>query len=235
MIVAIHQPNFFPWLGFFDKIVRSDVFIFLDDVQIPKTGGVWCNRVKILEARTERWLTAPIGRSYSGVRPIMDVEFVQTIPWRRKMLRSLQSAYRKANFFREAMELIEPMLMLSHENVANYNIATIEAICTALALDAPVFMRSSNLEASGQSTERLIQLTRAVHGDTYLCGGGASEYQDDDLFTRSGIGLLYQKFVSSPYTQIGVSEFVHGLSIIDALMNCGVLGTAEFLRRRRCS
>ena len=74
-VVAIHQPNFFPWLGYFDKIARSDVFIFLDDVQFPKTGGVWSNRVKILIGGEARWSTAPIDRSFTGTRKICEMHF----------------------------------------------------------------------------------------------------------------------------------------------------------------
>ena len=69
ILVAIHQPNFFPWLGYFDKIRRADFFILLDDVQYPKTGaGSWSNRVKVMINGEGRWLTAPVDRSFHGTR-----------------------------------------------------------------------------------------------------------------------------------------------------------------------
>ena len=74
MIVAIHQPNFFPWLGFFDKIARADVFCLLDNVQFPKTGGTWINRVQLWINGKAAWATAPVDRSYSGVRRIREMQ-----------------------------------------------------------------------------------------------------------------------------------------------------------------
>jgi len=92
--VAIHQPNFFPWLGYFDKIIRSNVFVFLDEVQFPKKGGSWSNRVKMLIAGEAKWVTASIERNYSGLRNINEMNF-QADNWRVKMLKSLRTNYNK--------------------------------------------------------------------------------------------------------------------------------------------
>ena len=78
--VAIHQPNFFPWMGYFEKISRSDVFVFFDDVQFPKKGGSWSNRVKLLVSEEARWVTAAIDRSYSGTRTIREMFFLDNNP-----------------------------------------------------------------------------------------------------------------------------------------------------------
>jgi hypothetical protein len=131
-IVAIHQPNFFPWLGYFDKIRRSDTFIFLDDVQYQKTGGSWSNRVKVLINSDGRWLTAPIDRSFQGLRNINEMTFSSEGDWRGRMLKSLAATYKRMPFFTETFSFIEPVVQNSQDNVAEYNIHALKSLVSAL-------------------------------------------------------------------------------------------------------
>lgn len=226
-IVAIHQPNFFPWAGYFDKIARADTFILLDDVQYPKTGGSWSNRVKILLNGEGRWLTAPIERNYSGLRTIRQMRFSPT-PWRAELLRMLENAYRKAPHAEEAFALLTPLLMHEQDDVAAYNIHAIQTLASRFDLTTPLRV-SSELPVEGSATERLIALTKVVGGDAYMCGGGADGYQQDEAFAAASITLQYQHFVPTPYPQ--GETFVAGLSVIDMLMHLGVERTAARIRR----
>lgn len=163
-IVAIHQPNFFPWLGYFEKIARSDVFIFLDDTQFPKAGGVWTNRVKLLINGQAHWVTAPINRSFSGVKPICDITFPKGNPWREKMLKSIALNYSKAPHFEETMHLIEPLILNEETNIAAYNIHAIKAVSNYIGLDSTQFLLSSQLPHDGFATDLLISLINTVQG-----------------------------------------------------------------------
>lgn len=221
-IVAIHQPNFFPWLGYFDKIARSDVFILLDHVQFQKTGGTWSNRVKLLVSEEARWVTAPIVRDYHGVRAINEMEFQANNSWRNKLLKSLVANYARAPFFSETMEFIEPLILNSENNLARYNGTAVMAIAKYLGLPTEKFRWSSEISVYQQASEMLIALTQAVGCDSYLCGGGAEGYQQDTAFAAAGVDLIYQNFQNPVYIQVGMKEFVPGLSIIDALMNIGL-------------
>jgi hypothetical protein len=229
-IVLIHQPNFYPWLGFFDKIVKADVFIFLDDVQFPKTGGVWSNRVKMLISGTASWVTAPIDRNYSGMRNINEMHFLaSTPPWQIKTMKSLDNSYKKYPFYGEIMPFIEPLLHNTETNIAEYNIFAITQIANLLELDLTKLKRSSEIQTTESSNELLCELTAAVGGNIYMCGGGADGYQEESVFEQKGIKLEYQSYQHPVYTQKGQEEFVPGLSIIDALMNIGTKGVAELL------
>ncbi len=230
-VVAIHQPNFFPWLGYFDKIARSDVFIFFDDVQFPKTGGTWSNRVKMLVAGEARWVTAPISRAFHGVARTNNIEWDDEQPWRVKLLKTLLASYAKAPHYEEIILWMEPLILLPEGNLARYNIAVIRAIADLIGLRHDHCVTSSSLGAQGQASELLIDLTRKVGGDCYLCGGGASGYQEDEAFGDAGVELLYQSFAHPIYTQHGGREFFPGLSIVDALMNLGVEGVGQMVRR----
>jgi hypothetical protein len=230
-VVAIHQPNFFPWLGYFDKIVRADAFVSLDSVQFPKSGsGTWINRVKLLVAGEGRWITAPVRKGH-GLQSILDAEF-DDAPWRRKVISTLQASYRKAPYFAETMTLIEPLVANGESKVADYNYHATCAIAAALGIDTGKIVRSSSLAAQGTSNELLIALTRAAGGGTYLCGGGAGGYQQDEVFAEAGVALVHQGFEHPTYPQHGgASAFVAGLSVIDPLMNLGVEGTRALLGR----
>jgi hypothetical protein len=232
--VAIHQPNFFPWLGYFEKICRADIFILLDDVQYQKTGGAWSNRVKVLVNGEGRWITAPIERAFHGTRTLRQINFMANENWRVKVLKTLQTAYGRAPHYKETLNLLEPLILHQAENLAEFNIHGIISLAGALGLVTTNFVRSSSIPTEGVATRRLIELTQHVEGTQYMCGGGAGGYQEDAKFINAGIELVYQNFVSPEYKQHGSNEFVTGLSIIDALMNLGVEGVAHLLRERAC-
>jgi hypothetical protein len=229
-VVAIHQPNFFPWLGYFDKMRRADVFVFLDDVQYQKTGGTWSNRVKVMVRGEETWLTAPLDRSFHGTRRINEIRFQAGAPWREKLRLTLQAAYGRTAFFRETMQLLEPLLNCPEDGVAAYNIHAIQHLARAIGLGATTFVHGSSIPSPGTATQRLIDITTHLGGKHYLCGGGASGYQQDELFDAAGIGLQYQHFVHPEYAQHGGVRFVPGLSVIDALMNCGASAVATWFQ-----
>jgi hypothetical protein len=230
--IAIHQPNFFPWLGYFEKIVRSDAFVFLDHVQYQKTGGTWSNRVKLLINGDAKWVTAPINRAFNGVRAVREIEFLSGVPWRDEMLKLFTQQYSKAPFFAETMELLAPLLLNPENNIAVYNSQAIVGIAVRLGVRADKFYWSSKLPFEGHANELLISLVRSLGGTAYLCGGGAAGYQDDLLFHNAGVEVCYQNFRPHPYPQPGLSDFVPGLSIVDALMNQGVQAVAALIGKR---
>ncbi|QKS28023.1 MAG: WbqC family protein [Candidatus Accumulibacter similis] len=230
--VAIHQPNFFPWLGYFDKIARSDVFIFLDHVQFPKTGGVWCNRVKMRCGGEARWVTGPIKRAFHGVLAINEVAWADEQPWRRKLLKTLAANYPRAPFFKETMAWLEPLILTPESNLALYNMAVIKAMAGEIGLRHEHCVASSSLGCEGQASGLLVNLIRKVDGSYYMCGGGASGYQDDQAFAQAGVSLVYQGFQHPKYPQAGAADFVPGLSVVDALMNVGRAGVRALLAVR---
>jgi WbqC-like protein family len=222
-LVAIHQPNFFPWLGYFNKLARADVFVLLDDVQFPKKGGTWINRVRLLIDEEPAWVTVPVVRSYDGVRQIREMRIDEQAPWRRKLLKTIQASYARAPHKDEVMPLLSELIANPTDELAEYNRASIIALTEALGLTTE-FVLSSTLDASGRATDRLIQLVQEVGGTSYLSGGGAAGYQEDERFSEAGIELVQQRFEPPTYPQLAGAP-VPGLSVIDALLNCGFEGT----------
>ena len=228
-IVAIHQPNFFPWLGYFDKIARADVFCLMDNVQFPKKGGTWTNRVRLLVSGKPTWITAPVDRSYHGVRPIAQMQISNDPVWRSKLLKTVRTAYAKASCFQEVLPFLEDLITNPTRCLAEYNEGAIRHICDAIGLKETEIVRGSTLGVEGEATDLLISMVRALDGTAYLCGGGAGGYQEDEKFSEAGIELIYQNFRHPVYSQAPQREFVAGLSIMDALLHCGFEGTAQLL------
>lgn len=222
-LCAIHQPNFFPWLGYFDKISRADVFVFLDGVDYPRHGshgmGSIVNRVKVDVQGKEGFVSAPLRRAPLGT-PVGAIMIDDSQSWRKKILRTLTTNYARASNFRPAMTILEPLICYPQSNLAAFNVHTIKAIAAILGLETK-FLHQSELSVAGKATELLIGLVKAAGCDGYIAGGGAGGYQQDEQFDEAGITLVYQNFKPAPY---GPPErFKAGLSVIDYLMHDGRL------------
>jgi GNAT superfamily N-acetyltransferase len=213
--VAIHQPNYIPWLGYFYKIFKSDCFVFLDDVSFPTRSFVNRNRVCI--NASARWLTIPIRREFDTI--IRDA--VPAEPgWHKSHLRSLELSYKRAPHFGSVFPLVASVLEKHGDaNLGQLNSALIECIARHLEIGSS-FLYSSSLPITGSGEDRILNLVKAVGGQTYISGSGAAGYQSGDSFRQQGIELQYSNFTPSPYPQ-QAAEFLPGLSILDALFNVG--------------
>ncbi|HUQ32924.1 MAG TPA: WbqC family protein [Pyrinomonadaceae bacterium] len=220
-IVAIHQPNFFPWLGYFNKLARADQFIVMDNAQFPKKGGTWANRVRLAVNGQAAWVTMPVVRAYHGLRRIEEMRIDESTPWRAKLLKTIETNYSRAPFFASVFPYLTELVNNPTDDLTKYNLSAIVSLAEALKLDTSKFLLGSTLEAEGSATDLLISMVKAAGGTAYLCGGGATGYQEDEKFADRGLQLIYQNFKHPAYQQSSTADFIPGLSIIDALMNCG--------------
>ena len=228
-LVAIHQPNFFPWLGYFAKIARADRFVVLDHVQFPKTKGNWSNRTRLLIGGKPRFFTMPIRRDYHGVRAFHEMLASEQAAWREDLLKTLRTHYARSQHFAEVFSVVEPIILNPHENLAEYNFSALRALAPRLGIDANKFVLSSPIAPATQATEMLVDLIRAVGGDGYLCGGGSADYLEPARFAEAGVELVFQSYRHPVYPQVGAGEFAPGLSCLDALLNCGFDAVASWL------
>jgi len=216
MKVAIHQPQYLPWLGYFDKIDQADCFVLLDDVQFKKNE--WQNRNKIKTAAGWQWLTVPVLHRFP--QRICEVRINRTDPWSRKHLQALTSNYSSAPFFDLHRPFFEEIYGREWTLLVDLNVAAITYLAEALGMRTKLVMASSlPVPAELEATDRLIAICQAVGANTYLSGVGGREYLDLAPFEEAGIGVLFQAFQTRPYPQrFGV--FVADLSIVDLLFNC---------------
>lgn len=219
-IVAIHQPNYIPWLGYFYKMWESDIFVFLDTVQYPR-GQSYANRNKVKTHNGTTWLTIPISTpsGEKGKVPYTEVEFAST-KWKRKHLRTLQMNYKKAEFYDEIYPLLEEKID-KHVDFVELNIDLITSIADYLEIDTRLVRLSNLLDDFGDKTELIIDICKRLNSSIYLSGtGGGKEYNDDELLKENGIELRYSQFKHPEYPQLW-DGFESHLSIIDLLFNCG--------------
>jgi hypothetical protein len=230
MIAAIHQPNFFPWPGYFRKIARADTFIFLDCVQFSR--GTWTNRVKLLVGGEPRWVTCPFGHKSGGFQIISDIIIDDSQPWRARLCRTLEVNYRKAPYFDTIFPQVATCIRRPETHLSAYNIRNIIEIARLLGLDTDFALASALMqsqafrdsEPSGSTlsgSSLLVRLCLRVGADHYLAGDGAEGYEQPEIYDRQKITLLRNGFVGAPYPQTGTAEFRPGLSILDALFNLG--------------
>jgi len=215
MVVSIHQPQYLPWLGYFDKIDRADVFVFLDNVQYKKNE--WQNRNRIKTAQGSQWLTVPV--LYHFPERILEVEINARVNWSRKHLQALRTNYAKARFFERWFPLFEALYKREWRRLVDLNVECVQCLTQALGIDTPLRI-ASEFELSEEPTERLIDLCRLVGADTYLAGSGGRAYMDLPRFEAAGIEVWFQAFDHPVYPQL-FGEFEPYLSIVDLLFNCG--------------
>ncbi|MBW2516470.1 MAG: WbqC family protein [Deltaproteobacteria bacterium] len=216
MIVAVHQPQYLPWLGYFDKMRRADVFCYLNDVQYKKNE--WQNRNRIKTARGWQWLTVPV--RYHFPEKINEVKINNTTGWQKKHLQALVTNYSRAPFYKTYSAIFEETFAREWEIISELNIHLLAHLREALGINAKPTVISSDLKLREEPTDRLIDICKAMGADTYLAGQGGADYMDLERFENEGIQVIIQDFKHPVYAQL-FEDFEPYLSIVDLLFNCG--------------
>ena len=218
LTLAVLQPGYLPWLGFFDQMRRADVFIFYDDVQFDKHGWRNRNRIKAPDG-TPHWLTVPVLHSGRNWPTILEVEIDNRTPWARKHVGTLRQFYRRAPFLDRYLPALEETLQRGWTRLVDLDLAVTGLICEWLALSRPT-LRASQLGIAGKQSERLLAMCQHVGAARYLSGDSARDYLDVDLFAQHGVTVQWQDYVHPVYPQPH-GAFVSHLSIVDLVFNCG--------------
>lgn len=214
--VAILQSNYIPWKGYFDLIGSVDEFVLYDDMQFTKND--WRNRNQIKTPSGLQWLSVPVGQDIS--RRIRDVQ-ISDHSWQAKHWKTMLANYARAKKFDEVAEWLEPIYLgEQHSNLSQLNRRLIEAVCAYL--DISTVIKNSWDYALGEGkTERLVNLCRQAGASVYLSGPAAKSYLDERLFADAGIQVDWFEYGGyTTYPQLW-GDFVHGVSILDLLFNCG--------------
>lgn len=211
MIVSIHQPSFWPWLGLLDKIAKSDTYVILDDVAASRDANQYRNT--FLVQGSPKYLTLPT--DYKMGRLIRDLRF-RDDRWIDDHLTKLRSYYQRAPQFASMFPRVEALYRHPHGSVLSLVVATMRFSVELLGIPAHI-VHSSELEGIGSKADRVLDLCLKTGADTYLSGTGARDYMADALprFEAAGIQVIWQRFSHPIYEQPLGTCFVPGLACLD--------------------
>ena len=232
MIISGHQPNYLPWLGFFDKMLQSDVFIIEDCVQFERQG--FTNRNKIKTFQGAKWLTVPVEHS-GGVLPINEVMIANKAKpdWAKKHWMNLKHNYSRAPFLEKFSGFFEQTYKRRWSRLVDLNMHLIRGLMRMLDINKPLIMASS-LKVSGQKGDLVLAQCKALGATTLFSGVGARDYLDLQKFKEEGINVVFQDFRYPKYSQLA-GEFVPNLSVVDYLFwTGGKMWRSEDMLLKRC-
>ncbi len=217
MKIGILQPSYLPWLGYFEQIANTDVFVLYDDVQYDKNS--WRNRNRIKTDKGAQWLTVPVLYQFRDRPQIREIEILPDSGWSRKHLDSIRLHYRKAPHFERYFPDLEKILGKKYKLLLDLDLAVIRWFLDCLGLRCSLHL-SSELGVKGDKNERLIKICQHFGADWFYEGAAGKNYLKESLFQNAGIRVEYQDYQHPIYPQLH-GNFVPYLSTLDLLLNCG--------------
>ncbi|HAG51110.1 MAG: hypothetical protein A2X87_04490 [Deltaproteobacteria bacterium GWC2_42_51] len=218
MRIGILQPGYLPWLGFFEQMYKSDVFVIYDDVQYDKQG--WRNRNRIKTANGVQWLTVPVLVKFEDNHLVNEIKIDNKLNWRKKHLFSIKQNYSKAQYFKKYIDIFEEAYSKEWEYLVDIDIYFILKLAECLGMGDKKIIKSSTLSVTGDRIERLVNICKLYNADIFYEGAAGKNYIDDSHFAKNGIKVEYQDYKHPVYNQLH-GDFVPYLSVIDILFNNG--------------
>ena len=218
MIVSINQPAYLPWLGYFDRIIKSDVHVVLDHVQFEKNSMV--NRNKIRTAQGHTMLTVPVRtKGKFGDLAIDALEIDCNQRWAGKHMKSVQGAYAKAPYFKEHWPFFEDIYGREWTGLHPLMREITAYFLQSFEIETKI-LYSSDMGAGGEKADLVLNICKDLDAKTYVSGPFGRDYLDEAVFQREGIALVFQDYNHPEYPQFH-GGFEPYMSALDLLMNCG--------------
>jgi hypothetical protein len=218
VIIGILQPGYLPWLGFFEQMHRSDIFVIYDDVQYDKHS--WRNRNRIKTPKGAHWLTVPVLVKFDEHPLINEVRIDNGGNWRKKHLFTIGQSYSKAPFYRQYLPFFEEAYARDWEYLIDLDMYFIIKIAESLGIETSRIIKSSTMAITGDRIGRLIAICKRLKADTFYEGASGKNYIDEERFLAEGIRVVFQDYRHPVYPQL-YGEIIPYLSIIDLLFNHG--------------
>lgn len=215
MKVAIMQPYFLPYIGYWQLLTAVDKYIIYDDVNYIKNG--WINRNRILSGNTTQWLTLKLDKASSN-KLINEIELLKDEVYKKKIFKTIEQVYKKAPYYLETCELLKEVILFPELNTAKFLENSIKKICNYLDIKTEIILSSSlpkNNDLKGE--KKVIEICKKLKATEYCNAIGGQELYSYEEFRQNGIELKFLKPNNIKYQQFN-NEFVENLSILDVMM-----------------
>ena len=220
MTISIHQPNYLPWLGFFDKIKRSDKFVIFNNVQYPRGKNHFGNRNKIKIHNNSKWLTVPVlGKSQK--LNFNQIGFKNS-GWKLEHLRLITIFYKDAPYYDLYYSTFEKILLEEYKDISELNIRLIKYFLQVLDIKTEIILSSELVDDNISGADRIITILEKLNASKYITGSGPGSirYINEEDFSSRGIELVWQHYKHSSYPQLH-GDFIPYMNILDLLFNVG--------------
>lgn len=218
-VLASHQPDFFPYMGYFYKIFQSDLWVFTDDVLFSKKGRH--NYNDILTSEGPHRFTLPIHYHLEKLNEIKVAADDKTV---NKMVKTLWMEYHGAEHFHEAFPVLEELILSAPRStsLAAFNQECILQLAEKFGLCQDRFFLTSSRDVPTEKRrdERIIWICQTLHANVYYSGVGAKDYHIEQEYADGGIQLIYSDYQPVEYPQVGIRT-AENMSVIDYVLNCG--------------
>ena len=215
--VAIHQPDYIPYLGFFYKMWQVEKFVYLDDCQFSNVNWHHWNRIKTPQGECR--LKIPVEQHLGDL--INCVRTKDELGWKDKHLKTIEMNYGKTKYFKVFFEDFKELLMPTYKSIADMNMEINTFIAKKFGFGNKItYAKSSDMSIQTFREERVLDICNKLNGDIYISGNGARAYEDEEHFKARGLQLIYTDYQAIEYLQAW-GEFIPNLSVIDFICNCG--------------
>lgn len=225
VILAGHQPNYWPYPGLIGKIMRADKFLFVSNVQLEKKSWQMRNRIRTKEGWM--YISVPVLVKGKYKQKICETKISNNIDWKSKTRRMIEIHYAKAPYYKEYRDFLDDLYIREWVELNDINIYIINYILKELSVDTEV-LYDLNYRFEGEKTALLVDFCNKLNCSVYMSNWGSSAYVQIPEFNRAGIDHMYIDYKAVKYRQRYVG-FEPGLSILDMLMNCGKEKTRDLL------
>lgn len=223
MRVVISQPMYFPWVGFLEQLQLADAFVVYDDVQFSKGG--FSNRVQAKTGSGSRWLTVPL-REFRLGQLIADVRIDERQDWRGAHRAVLRNSYAHAPYVQDMLDLFGGVVDATSLSLAALSLQSMLHLGEYFSLNPRLrVLHAKELGVSGNGSQRVLDIVRALGGTEYITGHGARNYLNHVEFENAGISVLYMQYRCQPYPQLH-GPFTPYVSALDLVANCGREGAS---------